>query len=153
MEVKVATIHKKEMMIVKKHNRWYWFFLLPSLLGVMLFYTVPFLYSLYYALIDNMGDRHFVGFKNFIDTLANPLFQNAAWNTVKIVGGVRFFEYGIGFVAGVVPAEVEKGAYSRYFDSAFAYGCSIRDNRLFLGNYVWSKWSVDKASASVGSSS
>lgn len=109
MEVKVATIHKKEMMIVKKHNRWYWFFLLPSLLGVMLFYTVPFLYSLYYALIDNMGDRHFVGFKNFIDTLANPLFQNAAWNTVKIVGGCVFLSMGLALLLALCLQKLKRG--------------------------------------------
>lgn len=82
-------------MFMKKNNRWYWFFLLPSLLGVMLFYTVPFLYSLYYAVIDNMGDRRFVGFENFMDTLTNPLFQNAAWNTVKIVGVCVFLSMGL----------------------------------------------------------
>lgn len=94
---------------MKKHNRWYWFFLLPSLLGVMLFYTVPFLYSLYYALIDNMGDRYFVGFKNFIDTLANPLFQNAAWNTVKIVGVCVFFSMGLALLLALCLQKLKRG--------------------------------------------
>ena len=59
----------------------YWLFLLPSLLGVLLFYVVPFGYSLWYALIDNMGARKFVGLKNFTDTLTNSLFQSAAYNS------------------------------------------------------------------------
>ena len=59
----------------------YWLFLLPSLLGVLLFYVVPFGYSLWYALIDNMGARKFVGLKNFSDTLTNSLFQSAAYNS------------------------------------------------------------------------
>lgn len=64
----------------------YWLFLLPSLVGVLLFYAVPFVYSLYYALIDNMGARQFVGLKNFVDTLLNPLFQSAARNTLVFIG-------------------------------------------------------------------
>lgn len=69
-----------------KKSRFYWLFLLPSLLGVLAFYTVPFGYSLYYAVIDNMGDRQFVGLQNFMNTFANPLFQRAAWNTFKFMG-------------------------------------------------------------------
>lgn len=61
-------------------------FLLPSLVGVLLFYTIPFLFSFYYALIDNMGTKNFVGLKNFTDTLSNSLFQSAAQNTLVFVG-------------------------------------------------------------------
>lgn len=64
----------------------YWVLLLPSLLGVLLFYVVPFGYSLHYALIDNMGTKRFVGLQNFADTLSNELFQSAAWNTAVFIG-------------------------------------------------------------------
>ena len=64
----------------------YWLFLLPSLLGMLVFYVIPFGYSLYYALIDNMGSRQFVGLKNFAGTLANQLFQSAALNTTVFMG-------------------------------------------------------------------
>ena len=66
---------------MKKKSASYWLFLLPSLLGVLVFYVVPFGYSLYYALIDNMGSQEFVGLKNFSDTLTNSLFQSAAFNS------------------------------------------------------------------------
>lgn len=69
-----------------KKNKSYWLFLLPSLFGVLLFYTIPFLYSLYYSLIDNMGSRHFVGLQNFAETLSNPLFQSASVNTLVFIG-------------------------------------------------------------------
>ncbi len=49
---------------IMKKSKVYWLFLLPSLLGVLLFYTIPFLFSLYYALVDNMGAQEFVGLKN-----------------------------------------------------------------------------------------
>lgn len=70
---------------MKKKTAVYWLFLLPSLLGVALFYVIPFGFSLYYAVIDNMGSRRFVGLDNFIETLQNPLFQSAAWNTLRFL--------------------------------------------------------------------
>ncbi len=94
---------------MKKRNRWYWFFLLPSLLGVMLFYTVPFLYSLYYAVIDNMGDRRFVGLKNFSDILRNSLFQNAAWNTVKIMSVCVFWSMGLALLLALCLQKLKRG--------------------------------------------
>ena len=53
-------------------------FLLPSLSGVLVFYLLPFVLSLYYGVIDNMGRRQFVGFANIVDTLTNLMFLQAA---------------------------------------------------------------------------
>jgi multiple sugar transport system permease protein len=64
----------------------YWIFLFPSLAGVMIFYCIPFLYSFYYALIDNLGSRRFVGLDNFVTTLKNDLFLRAAGNTLAFIG-------------------------------------------------------------------
>lgn len=66
---------------MKKRNAAYWLFLLPSLLGVLVFYIVPFGYSLWYAVTDNIIDQNFVGLKNFAATLSNSLFRNAAFNS------------------------------------------------------------------------
>lgn len=71
---------------MNRKSRSYWLFLLPSLVGVLMFYAIPFVFSLYYALIDNMGSNQFVGLANFADTLANSLFRQAATNTVIFVG-------------------------------------------------------------------
>lgn len=71
---------------MKRKSKIYWLFLLPSLAGVLLFYAIPFVYSLYYALIDNMNTRNFVGLANFSVTLSNGLFRRAAGNTVIFVG-------------------------------------------------------------------
>lgn len=54
---------------MKKNRKIYWLFLAPSLLGVAVFYCVPFLYAAYYAVIDNIGSGQFVGLQNFIDVL------------------------------------------------------------------------------------
>lgn len=69
-------------MSMKRQEHIYWLFLLPSLLGLLVFYIIPFLFSLYYATIDNLETLEFVGLKNFSRTLANPLFQMAAKNTL-----------------------------------------------------------------------
>ena len=66
---------------MKKKTASYWLFLLPSLLGVLVFYVVPFGYSLWYAVTDNIIDQNFVGLKNFAATLSNSLFQGAAFNS------------------------------------------------------------------------
>ena len=66
-----------------KKSKAYWLFLLPSLLGVLLFYAIPFLFSLYYALVDNMGSQHFVGLPNFTDTLTNSLFLSLCLQGMK----------------------------------------------------------------------
>lgn len=56
-------------------------FLLPSLCGLLIFYCIPFILSIYYTLIENMSTKKFVGFDNFIDTLKNPMFQRGLTNT------------------------------------------------------------------------
>ena len=61
-------------------------FLLPSLGGVLVFYLLPFVLSLYYGMIDNMGSRQFVGLQNIVETLKNPMFLQAAGNTAVYLG-------------------------------------------------------------------
>lgn len=61
-------------------------FLLPSLGGVLVFYLLPFVLSLYYGMIDNMGSRQFVGLQNVVETLTNPMFLQAAGNTAVYLG-------------------------------------------------------------------
>lgn len=57
-------------------------FLLPSLLGVIIFFVIPFLIVVYYSLIDNPINRDFVGFSNFIMVFKNLAFRKAAKNTL-----------------------------------------------------------------------
>ena len=56
-------------------------YLLPSLAGLSVFYLIPFLLSFYYALINNMGSKEFVGLQNFINTVQNQMFQKGLLNT------------------------------------------------------------------------
>ena len=60
-----------------------WVFLAPSLLGVALFFILPFAVVLYYSAIDNVIGHHFVGLSNFIRVAKNQAFQRAAFNTLR----------------------------------------------------------------------
>ena len=57
-------------------------FLSPSLLGVGVFFILPFSVVVYYSLIDGVGSRNFVLFDNFRRLLSNSAFLLAGRNTL-----------------------------------------------------------------------
>jgi len=56
-------------------------FLAPSLIGVMVFFIIPFFVVIYYAFIDNPVGRNFVFLQNFQRVLGNTAFQDGARHT------------------------------------------------------------------------
>ena len=67
------------------------------------FYIVPFLLSLYFAVIDNMMNKEWVGLKNFKLLFENELFLSALRNTGNFLrdcntaGNGDCFASGTGF--------------------------------------------------------
>ncbi len=57
-------------------------FLLPSILGVLLFFVLPFFIVIYYSVIDNPINAEFVGLDNFKMVFENAAFRQAAFNTM-----------------------------------------------------------------------
>ncbi len=57
-------------------------FILPSLLGVALFFLVPFIGVFYYAFVDSPVNGRFAGIANFTSLFQNRAFLNAASNTL-----------------------------------------------------------------------
>ena len=57
-------------------------FLSPSLLGVGIFFILPFCVVVYYSLIDGVGSKNFVFLQNFIKLFDNFAFRLAAKNTL-----------------------------------------------------------------------
>lgn len=55
-------------------------YILPSLFGILFFYVIPFILSFYYSLLNNMGQKKFIGLKNLFETLQNPMFQRGLSN-------------------------------------------------------------------------
>ena len=58
-------------------------YLLPSIIGVALFFVLPFLVVIYYSLIDNPISGNFVFLDNFISLLRNKAFKMATGNSLK----------------------------------------------------------------------
>lgn len=58
-------------------------FLAPSLIGVLIFFIVPFFVVIYYSFIDNPVQKNFVFLENFIALFQNKAFRLAAFNTLK----------------------------------------------------------------------
>lgn len=58
-------------------------FLSPSLLGVAVFFILPFCVVVYYSVIDGVGSRNFVFLDNFIKLFQNSAFLLAAKNTLS----------------------------------------------------------------------
>lgn len=58
-------------------------FLSPSLLGVCVFFILPFLVVIYYAFVDNPINHAFVFFDNFKRVLQQNAFREASINTAK----------------------------------------------------------------------
>ncbi len=61
-----------------------WLFLLPGLLGLMLFYIVPFFGGIYYSLTDGSFRNAFVGMDNYIAVWQNPMFLLGLKNTMQL---------------------------------------------------------------------
>lgn len=65
---------------LREMRRTRWFFM-PSLIGVSVFFLIPFLVVIYYSVVDNPVSGNFVGLSNFVALLRNMAFRRAAANT------------------------------------------------------------------------
>lgn len=61
-----------------------WLFLLPGLLGLLLFYVVPFFGGIYYSLTDGTYKNAFVGMENYIGMWQNQMFLLGLKNTLEL---------------------------------------------------------------------
>ncbi len=59
--------------------------LIPSLIGTVIFFVIPFIRMLYYSLIDNQFRRNFAGLDNYLKTLSNEYFQLALKNSFILI--------------------------------------------------------------------
>lgn len=59
-------------------------FLLPGLLGILMFYVVPFFGGIWYSLTDGSYENAFVGFQNYLNVWQNQMFQLGLRNTMEL---------------------------------------------------------------------
>lgn len=63
----------------------YYLCLIPSLLGVLIFYILPFIKILYYSVLNNQFEKKFVWFENYIDAITNSYFRLALKNSFMLI--------------------------------------------------------------------
>lgn len=61
-----------------------WLFLLPGLLGLMVFYVVPFFGGLYFSMTDGTVNNAFVGFQNYTRVWKNEMFRLGLRNSLEL---------------------------------------------------------------------
>ena len=76
---KMKNIHNR----IARENKGY-LFILPSFLGVIVFYVIPYLDVIRRAFTNVLSGK-FVGLDNFKLVLQNEAFRLAAWNTVRMM--------------------------------------------------------------------
>ena len=91
-EKKLTSAHKPEGTLWKRSNEKVLGFLRaigflgPSLLGVLLFFMIPFGVVIYYSLISGPMDPSFAGLANYTAVLQNAAFRRAVHNTLVFTG-------------------------------------------------------------------
>ena len=75
---------KRKIRILKKWKGL--LFVLPSLIGVMFFYIIPFIASFTYCFTTGTINREFSGLVHFKELFQSDIFKLALYNTCKIIG-------------------------------------------------------------------
>jgi multiple sugar transport system permease protein len=137
------------------------FLALPSIVGLLVFFIVPFLLSIRLAMIDNPVGQNFVGFQHFIFTVQNDAFRLAIRNTLifmsmsvplnmmfalfvsmmlRRVGGFGKSILGVFFV---LPLVVPSGSVVHFWQSLFGSN-GFLNSILGAGPINWlnSQWSL-----------
>lgn len=58
----------------------------PSVIGLLIFYIIPFIWMIIYSLFDSPINGKFVGIQNYIDLLGNNAYKQAVANTAIFTG-------------------------------------------------------------------
>ena len=74
---------KKKYNLNKKETFVGFLFCLPSILGMFVFFIIPFSTTIYISFTENMGSSNFVGLTNYINVLNSAAFKLAAVNTLR----------------------------------------------------------------------
>lgn len=81
---------KAKSNLYRKERIYGYLFILPPVLGLLIFTFFPVVYSFYGSLTDwdGLGGMNFIGFDNFIDVFSDELFYKAAFNTLFYMLGI-----------------------------------------------------------------
>lgn len=89
-------------------------FLLPGLIGLFLFYGIPFFGGIYYSLTDGSFYNRFVGLENYKAVLQNPMFQLGLKNTLLFSAVCTPLVWVLSFLVAMLLNRIKpKGAFFR----------------------------------------
>ena len=77
-------VKKPKHILQNKKINVYFLFMLPSILGVLIFIFIPFLDVIIKSFFNGTNGE-FVGLKNYINILSNEAFKLASFNTIKFI--------------------------------------------------------------------
>lgn len=60
-------------------------FISPFIIGFVIFFLIPFLWSISYSFTKGVGGTQFAGFQNYISIFKSSAFQLASWNTFRFI--------------------------------------------------------------------
>ena len=60
-------------------------FSLPSIIGLLVFFLIPFVICIILSLTDSISSMKFVGIDNYVDIISSRTFRLAVWNTFKFI--------------------------------------------------------------------
>lgn len=71
----------------KAYKKYFWFFVLPTLVAFVLFFVIPFLLGivLSFCKFTTVTNAHFIGLKNYARAFSNQDFLNSLWFTTKFM--------------------------------------------------------------------
>lgn len=106
---RVKTVGKRELIS--------WLFLLPSLIGVFVFFVAPFMVIIGYSFMNNPIQKEFVGFSNFVNVWNNDAFRKAGLNTLNF----SFTAVPLAVVLSLILAAVMESRipFKSFFRSSF----------------------------------
>ncbi len=77
-------MNKKLSVAARREERWGWFMVAPTIIGLVVLNLWPFVQTLYSSFCEHLGFGHysFIGVQNYKDMFGNTEFWKATWNTV-----------------------------------------------------------------------
>lgn len=102
------------MNYVKRESRVGYMFALPSIIGFLFFFLIPFFISLFYCFTKGVGNVEYVGFENFISLLQNNAFKLAVKNTIifNLVGVPLVIIVSLG-ISLILNSKLKGGSFFR----------------------------------------
>ena len=104
-----SRVMKMKSKLHKKDNLVGFVFALPAIMGMLVFFFVPFVLSIGVSFTNGFGSRSFVGWKNYQELLKNPTFQLSAWNTARFIFVAVLTNLMISIIISLILQKKRKG--------------------------------------------